>query len=281
MGENKQEGEPRPTEPAPTKRQLRPPALPSGGSGQPAPRPLDASDGNKDDKPAKEIFGIRVVRETNVVAAVALLLSLLTATWQVIQFFTASAKTTLLPPDQVYLFKERGADKLDRVLFVMNYAYVNSGPQGYDDIIRWEGLRLRIDGKAYDYGWDSFGTIKGELGSKLRFEESARSLAFAVPGKGAVTHQTRVVPWPVDCTSAQAKCDPLSNHVYWPQFLAHLQSLVSKKERSFVFHLVADLGVRKQVEVQCKISISPQIVKVIEIHGMYNPTCFSVDAPSH
>jgi hypothetical protein len=158
-----------------------------------------------------QIGRLFISRKLDVIAIVALLLALITAGGQLYSFWSG-AKPKLLPPDQVFIWKDTSyTDGMARARFGASLIYVNSAEKGYGAIIRRELFYVTIAGKHYEQGWDEFVTFDGFKATKPN-----PAKPFSVDGGDSQSHETAFAPWPKRCAVSSANlCDDEENHVHW------------------------------------------------------------------
>jgi hypothetical protein len=215
------------------------------------------------------IGGLLISRKLDVIALVALVLSVTSIGVQM-RAFLKGEDVKLLPPDQVFIWKDNTNPDGPRARIGATLIYVNTAEKGYPAVVRRELAYVNIGGKELEQAWDEFVKFDGYTPPK-----GEPVLPFALDGGDAKSHQTTFIAWPKDCPpTAASQCNILENHIFWNQFVDELTRLVQAGQREYEFKFKAEIFERQSKTAACRIAINAAIVGAIVQGNGYNPTCF-------
>src|SRR6201999_2836645 len=100
---------------------------------------------------------IEIERSIDVVAVIALILSLITGAVQLADWLKGT-KLVLLPTEQVLITSDH-YDYGDYVRFVTRMSYINKGHPGYSSVIQREIFRYWLSGRIHEQAWQLFATF--------------------------------------------------------------------------------------------------------------------------
>ena len=141
------------------------------------------------------LWKLEIENKTNVLAFAAFVLSLGALVGQMSRFLIGP-RLMLVPPDQVILIKNTSAQNVDKVAVVVRMIYVNSGAEGYSEIV----LKERLSAKVGDDVWQfvSLNYVNPQRDKAtllLQDKDTTDAVPFSVDSGKVVSHFTKYVPF--------------------------------------------------------------------------------------
>lgn len=149
----------------------------------------------------------------NWISLVALVLSLLTAGWQIAGFIAGPRIEFVAPSSITFRYMPYGRRE-PTALSATSMNYLNNGRKDYDGLVLDETATLRFAGRNVSLSWWWFLSADGSA--------TEQAHPVVVPGAGLTSHETRFVPLVGQCKQGDA-CSadvPYDNFLPWSEFLS-------------------------------------------------------------
>ncbi len=190
-------------------------------------------------------FGLKLKRETDIVAPVALVLALGSASFQAWVYFRGP-EVQLFPPDGVTIFPSDYPTKRGPLRFETRMAYVNTAEPGYNAILRRETLTFSIAGNSYTQVWNKFVKPYTE-GDKLVLDPDSPAAPLPLTAGSATSHETYFWPKQIICEQTPGTCNEWANSLDWDTLLKSLKGGVKQIQ----FDLVAEVYGHDNLTATC------------------------------
>jgi hypothetical protein len=241
------------------------PAGPGAAKPDPAAAPAEQHD------PAFTFLGLKIVRRTDLLAATAFLLAMVSTIYQ-FWGFVRGPVVTLYPPDRVVLFFDRMADGRTILRLAGDLTLVNTGRPGRDAVLRDVDLTLSIDGKPVSrQNWLSFVRVERD-GQTLKIDPLENAHPLQVPGGAAVSKTVSFAPLPEGC-GGDRPCAA--------NYLADgdaLTALVSARRLTVGFE-ARQFGEPGRKTARCEITVGDAIALNLGQNGWHTTSCVNTDEP--
>jgi hypothetical protein len=215
-------------------------------------------------------LGLEIERKTDILALAAFVIALGGTAFQV-SAFVRGAEITIVAPDQILFTAEKYSNGHTYVRFAARMAYVNSGQQGYNGVVRKELLKYTLDGVAYTQIWQKFTASDADESDKLVMNPQGTAIPLPVEAGSSLSHETLFTPLTIRCPSGPSGC-AWANYLEWNRFLTLI------RDRSEItFRVTAELYDGTKVEAACTVDLNADVTDRLEKSGWYAPTCWSGD----
>jgi hypothetical protein len=228
------------------------------------------------DQQGAERHHITIDRKVNILALIALAISVATLIWQV-KSYLAGPEVALFAPDQIVIasskvagFPSREGGPYAHILGRMSY--VNAGAAGYNATVRRESAIVSIPGSApFEQRWYRFVTADatGTEGDELKVEKLSDAGPFPLAAGSSTTHLTFFQPWPHRCVGKDAICDPRQNYITWAKFVE-----LTKDQREFDVQFIAETyDAEPRVVASCRVKLSERSYAGLVSRSWASPAC--------
>jgi hypothetical protein len=228
------------------------------------------------------LFGLVVVTKTDVLAAVAFVLALWSASYS-FYGYARGAVPTLYHPETIYIYFDKYADSSRNVRLAGEISLTNSGAEGRNTILREVSTRVTIEGaeahkRTFEEKWNSFVKVS-RRGTVLSIDPSEAARPVVMEGGGAVSQMVSFAPVPVDCATeksdrkdiGEADCDTKQNFVQDNAFLIAL----SKATRINVDFIGTILGTTRPLTSTCYVLVTENLMAGLYNNDWFAARCFS------
>ena len=227
----------------------------------------------------RKCIGIELHRRTDLVAMVALILSVLTAAASLSYFILAlmiGAKVDIYLYDQVLIthepFTKNGVEHL-RIGATL--AFVNSGEIGYDATVKTVKTILNFsDDTSYEQRWAYFVTFFNENG-EIKKGPSQAAVPTQIIGGSSISRDIYFAPFRIRCTSGENDCNEWRNYLTWSDFIRHIERLNIGSEIEII--VTASFMAQDDVAAQCSIHVDEHLIKRLKDSGWHSPSCWPND----
>lgn len=220
------------------------------------------------------LFGLLLERRTDVLAAAAFLISLITAASQILQY-ARGADTALLAPQTVaFHFHDYGTGT-EYLRIGANMAYVNSGARGYNTVVTREEVHLIAGDVRSHQRWAGLYNLDfdGRVFSPTKIGAAG---PFSIDGGEAMVRQHLFAAYVVDCgadpESETKDCNPNQNFIAKARFL---NMIASDDPLELVFHSKT-VGNRERLRQRCRFTFSRVRMLQIVRDGWTTAECDAV-----
>ncbi len=214
------------------------------------------------------IFGFSLSREINVIALIALFLSLSSLGWQAWTLYRGP-QVELRIGDRLNLLFESNPTRPGVLFLKVNarLSYVNRGAVGRDAIVTNEILHIFFgERQPYEYRWLHFENLLPDPEDRTAVASDATPAHdFIVPGAGVASHQTTFAAFPgapLDDEDARAVV------LAWPAFL---RLVLEDASVDFVFTGIEIGGT--QHSRRCRITVTEEVVEILDTLGWMTVHC--------
>ena len=211
------------------------------------------------------LFGLSISREINVIALIALVLSLSSLGWQAWTLYRGP-QVELRIGDRVNLLFESNPARPGVLFLKVNarLSYVNRGAVGRDAIVTNE---IRTSRSASSSPTSSAGSISRTCchATVRRWRANADFGALTVPGASVASHQTTFAAFP---EAPLHDKDARTIVLAWPAFLRLVQEDASMR---FVFKGIEIDGT--QHSRRCRFTVSEEMVEVLDALAWITAHC--------
>ena len=227
-----------------------------------------------DTKPELRLFGLSLDLKVNILALIALLLSISSLLWQATQILRG-AQVVMSTGERVNFVRHipSAQPRIPYLLVNARLDYVNTGAVGRDAIVTSERLVIQFGNLVpYEYRWLHFELfLPDKLGRSFRkTRDGAHS--FLVPGSGSETHQTTFVPFrEADVQTDGAKAVAVT----WRTFLSFI---ASEPPMTLKFSAVDRLG--NQYKTACTVFITDTIIEDLRQNHWATALCEANPSPN-
>jgi hypothetical protein len=214
------------------------------------------------------LFGFLLSREINVIALIALFLSLSSLGWQAWTLYRGP-QVELRIGDRVNLLFESNPARPGVLFLKVNarLSYINRGAVGRDAIVTNEILHIFFgERKPYEYRWLHFENLLPDPKDRTAVASDATPAHdFIVPGAGVASHQTTFAAFPeAPLEDKEARAVVLA----WPAFLRLVQEDASVE---FVFTGI-EIGGRQHSR-RCRLTVTEEMVEVLDALAWITAHC--------
>jgi hypothetical protein len=226
-----------------------------------------------------QLFGLQVSYETSLLTLITFFLSISSLAWQAINYFEGP-QVKLISPDQITIAPSDQVNFPNRdiegpyVHFIARLSYVNSAAAGYNATVRYERVRVKVNGRhVFEGQWYNFvgSDAGGKDGQNLIVEKKSYAHPFPLAAGTAESHETLFQPWEKQCPSQSTGCSADDNYVDWTTFISWLS-----KEHVIEFEFLTDVFGRKTpVSVTCKVTMSDERFNDMVKRRWSSPVCIA------
>lgn len=218
------------------------------------------------------LFGLVVVRRTDLLAAAAFALSLSTISYQAWQFLRG-ANPLMYHPDTLYVFFERYANGVSATRLAGQMSFTNDGETGHNAVIRNVSAAISLGPKTIEESWQSFATItRRDTELAIGVKETAHP--FVIEGGSSSSYMTTFAPTVTDCaasTGERVACNQSVNFVSDIDFL----KLLSQERSGTVTFTGSLFGSSRKLETHCSVSITDDVFHTMAKNDWYALLCSS------
>ncbi|MGF1561898.1 MAG: hypothetical protein ACFB3T_06940 [Geminicoccaceae bacterium] len=211
------------------------------------------------------LFGF-IRAETDIVAMSALVLSLVTASYNAFQFFRGP-QLSMVPLEQVTFLAHANTGvpvAQGRVMLSARVTLTNRAIPEYIDFVTRSRAHIAAGDIDVTLTWQFTGETRIETG--LGTSDAIRP--FAVPGRATAGEQIVYAPHPVRCEPGSVDCDRYQNWVRWRDFMAALD----KFERVRVT-LEVDTELSGTLAQTCVVRLDEDVRRFIKDKVLISPVC--------
>jgi len=221
------------------------------------------------------LFGLVVVRRTDLLAAAAFVLSLSTISYQLWQF-ARGARPAIYHPDTVYVFFDKYANGVVATRVAGQISFTNGGEPGQNAIVRDVSVAMTVAGRTIEEYWLSFATVTRK-NIELSFDIKESAHPIVVPGGGASSYMITFSPRVKTCAAEhEAKtCEQAGDFVSDTEFL----KLLSPDGRIVLRFVGTIFGSRPMLESTCIVTTTQDLIRTLAKNDWYAARCAS-DKPA-
>jgi hypothetical protein len=219
------------------------------------------------------LFGLVVVRRTDLLAAAAFVLSASTAGYQ-LWGFARGANVTLYHPDTVYIYFDLYANGVTATRFAGEVSFINSGEIGQNAIVRDLSLTIDVGTIKFEEHWLSFAEISRKETTKIDVKPKESAHPLLVPGGSAAGQLVTFAASISECDNSLATANSCNETLNYVSDIAFLRELSSGHQIQLKFK--GTLIGSKVVENSCTIRITEDMKLTLAGHDWYAAKCSNV-----
>ena len=220
------------------------------------------------------LFGLVVVRRTDLLAAAAFALSISTISYQLWQF-VRGANPAMYHPDTVYVFFDKYANDVVATRFAGGVSFTNNGDAGHNAVIRDVSTTITVKNRTIEQYWTSFVTVsRRETELFTDIKESAHPVV--VSGGSASSYTMTFSPRVRSCnleSRNNSACNPAADFVSDVEFL----NLLSPNTTTNLKFNATVFNSRRNLESICTISVTDDMILTLAKNDWYSARCVSTE----
>ena len=223
----------------------------------------------------RKFVGIELNKRTDLIAIVALMLSVLTAVGSSFYYIYAlmkGADVDIYLSDQITINSEEFSKNEKKYLRMgATVAVSNFGEIGYDAIVKQIRVMVNFsDGSEYEQKWTQFVTFFIEDGA-LKRGPSAAAIPLQIKGGSALSRDVYFTPFRKRCASEKS-CDEWGNYLLWKDFVGKL-----KVEEDIGIVVTVFFMNQKPLTTSCTITIDQHLIDRLAKVDWHPPSCWLSD----
>jgi hypothetical protein len=215
------------------------------------------------------LFGLVVVRRTDLLAAAAFALSISTISYQLWQFVRGANPN--YHPDTVYIFFDKFANDVVATRVAGQVSFTNSGDVGHNAIIRETSVIVKVRDRTITQNWLSFAVVTRK-DTELMFDIKESAHPVVVNGGSASSYFMTFSPEVKDCAASAVtnnNCDQAADFVSDTDFL----KLLSPGQNIELTFAATVIDMRRKIESACKVLLTYDMIVTLAKNNWYAPRC--------
>jgi hypothetical protein len=215
------------------------------------------------------LFGLVVVRKTDLLAATAFLLSVVAIIYQFYEF-VRGANPQIFHPDTMYIYFDRYANGTTNTRFAGQISVTNTGGPGRSAVVRELAVKVAVGSRNFEQRWLSFGLVTRN-DTRLAITPKEAAHALVVDGGSAASQLVTFAPHVRECATKSNLCSATENYV---SDIGFLQELRQGAKVSFKF-LATVFGSKRTLESECSVLITEDFMETLAENDWYAASCAS------